>query len=288
MKFSLEELKKKPSISTSVKGSTSLSTLRQDLKKSSSGTLEKRINSLAVRNIDSANIERKNSATELIFILDRSGSCSGLESSTIKGVTDLIEVEKKTGEIVKVSIILFDEEYSVLCERVDINMVPKFSYKAEGRTSLYDTLCTQLSSLKAKQSATSDVKPEKTIVAIMTDGKDISSRRYGLSDARNMIQSCRKIGWKFIFLGADLDAKKEASALGIDPTYAEQYLKDNEGVLTNFLAIRKALVDLRSNGKINPNWSDNIKRHNNEVKHLQTSDSKVKRLRLTGENKNGK
>lgn len=288
MKFSLEELKKKPSISTSVKGSTSLSTLRQDLKKSSVGKLENRINSLAVRNIDSANIERKNSATELIFILDKSGSCSGLESSTIKGVTDLIEGEKKTGEIVKVSIILFDEEYSVLCDRVDINMVPRLSYKAYGGTALYDTLYTQLSSLKAKQTATNEIKPEKTIVAIMTDGKDVSSRRYGLSDARNMIQSCKKIGWKFIYLGADLDAKKEASALGIDPTYAEQYLKDDEGVLTNFLAIRKALVDLRSNGKINPNWSDNIKRHNNEVKHLQTSDSKVKRLRLTGENKNGK
>lgn len=285
MGFSLEELKKKSAISTSVKGSTSLTALRKDLKKSSGVTLESRINSLAVKNIDSASIERKNNATELIFILDKSGSCHGLEDATIKGVTDLIEAEKKTGAIVKVTIILFNTECSILCDRVDINMVPRFSYKADDGTALYDTLYTQLSSLKAKQMATSDISPEKTIVAIMTDGKDRDSKMYGLRDARNVIQSCRQIGWKFIFLGANLDAKKEASSLGIDPTYAEQYLTDTEGVLINFLSVRKALSDLRNDGKINPNWSDNIKQHNNEVARLQTNDSKVKRLRLTGGNK---
>lgn len=286
MEFSLEELKKKKTISTSVKGSTSLATLRQDINKSSKGTLEKRIENLAVKNIDHASIERRNNATELIFILDKSGSCHGLESSTIKGVTDLIEAEKKTGAVVKVSIILFNRECSVLCDRVDINMVPRLSYKADGGTALYDTLYTQLSSLKAQQTATNEIKPEKTIVAIMTDGKDEHSKMYGLSDARAMIQACRQIGWKFIFLGANFDAKKEAVALGIDPTYAEQYLTDSEGVLTNFLALRKALVDLRNDGKINPNWSDEIKQHNNKVARLQTSDSKVKRLRLLGGNKN--
>lgn len=262
-----------------------MTALRKDLKKSSGVTLESRINSLAVKNIDSASIERKNNATELIFILDKSGSCHGLEDATIKGVTDLIEAEKKTGAIVKVTIILFNTECSILCDRVDINMVPRFSYKADDGTALYDTLYTQLSSLKAKQMATSDISPEKTIVAIMTDGKDRDSKMYGLRDARNVIQSCRQIGWKFIFLGANLDAKKEASSLGIDPTYAEQYLTDTEGVLINFLSVRKALSDLRNDGKINPNWSDNIKQHNNEVARLQTNDSKVKRLRLTGGNK---
>lgn len=285
MKFSLEELKKKSTINTSVKGSTSLTTLRQTVNKSPIGTLENRINSVAVKNIDNARIERRNNATELIFILDKSGSCSGLESATIKGVNDLIAEEKKTGSIVKVTIILFNEACSVLCDRVDINMVPKFSYEAQGGTALYDTLCTELSSLKAKQTSTNEINPEKTIVAIMTDGQDRHSRIYGLRDARSMIQSCRQIGWKFIFLGANLDAKKEAIDLGIDPTYAEQYLTDRDGILTNFLAVRKALVDLRNDGKINANWSDNIKRHNNGVARLQTSDSKVKTLRLTGGNK---
>ncbi len=282
MKFSLEELKKKPTISTSSKGNTSLATLRQDLKKSS---LESRINSLAVKNIDNAALERRNNATELIFILDASGSCSGLEASTIKGVNDLIEAEKKTGAIVKVSIVLFNNYCSVLCERVDINMVPKFSYKAQDGTALYDTLCTELSSLKAKQTATGDIKPEKTIVAIMTDGQDEHSRMYGLSDARAMIQSCRQIGWKFIFLGSEKDAKMTASSLGIDPKYAEQYLQDKEGVLINFQSVRKALVDLRNDGKINPNWAADIREHNNVVAPLQIRDNKSKILRLTGGNK---
>lgn len=288
MKYSLDELKKKSTMSTPRNGeqNTSLASLRQDLglKKTTNqgGTLTSRINSLAVKNIDNAALERRNNAIELIFILDKSGSCKEVKGATIKGVNDLIEAEKKTGSIVKVTIILFDDEYEVICKGVDINLVPKLSYEAIGGTSLYDTLYTQLSSLKHEQAIKGEIKPEKTLVAIMTDGLDEHSEFYNVNDARNMIQSCIQIGWQIIFLGANIDAKKEAIALGLDPEYAEQYIADNTGVLINFQSVRKALSELRTYGKINPDWSNNIKQYNSGVARLQTSDSKIKQLRLNG------
>lgn len=277
MSFSLDDLKKRNSkgiIESSNKSGLASLTKKNNMQ------LESRINTLAKKNIKSAAIEIKKNAAEVIFIIDKSGSCRGLEHSTITGINDIVKKERRNCYPTKMTLILFDEEDSVIYDRQDIKTIYEFSYNAGGGTALYDAICKNLYNIKNKQLSNSDVDPNKTIVAIMTDGEDNESK-YSLSDARKCILDCKNIGWKFIFLGALKNAKDIARELGIDSDMAEVYQNNNNGILANFESINRALFDVKSTGHVSKNWSDKIKNNNLESinkNKLESGHQKILRL----------
>lgn len=272
---SLDELRKKSSIITS-QNNNSLSSLSRKEK-----SLDDRINFLAKKNIKNASIELKKNTAEIIFIIDKSGSCQGLEHSTIKGINDLIKNERKNCYPTKMTLILFDSICETVYDRQDIRKTYDFTYSASGGTALYDAIVKNLYSIKDRQLKIGDVDPNKTIVAIMTDGDDNESR-YLQSDARKCISDCKKIGWKFIFLGSYSNAKMVASSLGIDDDMTENYVNNTSGILSNFSSINRALMDVRETGKVSKNWSDTIKNNNRETNYKYLEVNKKKVLRLGG------
>ena len=293
MSFSLEDLKKKNGLETAkfkptgkgaiTTSSSSISALRSSMHTSHNTNLDTRVKSGAALNIASAGVELSKKATELIFIIDKSKSTSGLEEPTIKALEDFIAKEKSGPYPSKVTIILFDRDSEIVVDRCYIKNVPSFSYRADGSwTSLYDVLYKQLNYLKNRQLASKDINPKNTIVTIMTDGNDNAST-YNIIDARNIIETCKQLGWKFIFLGANIDAKLSARNLGIDPDLAENYRADAHGLFANLEAVRKALSDIRESGTIKPNWSEGIKQYNNlSLGTGKNNNGNGTQLRLTG------
>ena len=290
MNFSLDELKGKTAgrdLPNSSNTSTALSNLRQGLVSRNNQTLpdyEKRIRQSAAHIIPIAAEQLKKSLAEIVFIFDVSGSMRGLEAATINGFNDLIKKERAKGLPTTVTVILFNDRPMVVCDRVDINAVPVIKYCAVGGTALYDTIVTKLTSISNKQRSESSVDPAKTICVIMTDGEDESSYCYGLSDARKTIQNCRDLGWKIIFLGANIDHMQVARNLGIDPALAESFNNDINGVIANFKAVTVALDGFRETGNINGDWVKVIETARGQSS-IEASDSgKTKRL---GGRKNG-
>ena len=284
MGFSLDDLRKRSSneLATTKNGNGgSLASLKN---KQSRMSIEDRMNSLAKKNIGSAALELRKNTAEIIFIIDKSNSCKEVVPSTIKAIDNLIRKERRNCYPTKISIILFNHTYQVICDRQDIKNVYEFCYKASGGTALYDTLCNNLYAIKERQLKSKDVDSNKTIVVIMTDGEDNESVNYSLMDARKCILECKSIGWKFIFLGANINAKKVASDLGIDLDLAEEYQNNARGVIANFESINRALIDVRATGSISKNWSDNIKYNNriNGNNQNTLSSGKKKMLRLGG------
>ena len=276
MSFSLDDLKKKKNNKLG-----QLEVLKNGLQTiNNSNSLENRINSIAARKIDSISTELKNNATELIIIIDKSGSRGGSERATILGVEKLIKEQKESGYNTKVTIILFDHESHEVCRRLDIKNVGKFNYYAEGGTALYDVLCNKLATIKDEQLKKLDIDPEKTVCVITTDGHDEDSILYSLNDTQKLINECKNIGWKFIFLGAMINAKESAKMLGIDESLAIDFRDDEIGVLTNFEAVGKILDSVRATGEVNKNWADDIKKHNHLA--LGSGDDEGPKLSLKG------
>lgn len=231
----------------------------EELKKSLSNTnLESRVKALQARAMETASKEiekRKKEKTEILFIFDKSGSCSGLESVTIDGFMDIIKKEQANDYNDLVTTVLFSNHEKIIHNRKPINTVKPFTYRANGQTALYDCLFKNIMRIKESQERDA-VKPKKTLVVIMTDGEDNSSTIYNHQNVRQIIEERTKAGWEFIYLGANLDIYYEAARLGIKSKNAVEY--SVFGIDSNFKAIERALEDIHESGEVKEDWSKPI------------------------------
>lgn len=181
----------------------------------------------------------KKGLTEIIFILDRSGSMAGLEADTIGGYNSMLEKQKKEEGKVLISTILFDDKIEVLHDRVDINEVDKITdeeYYVRGATALLDAVGGAIHHIgNVHKYARSEDVPEKTLFIITTDGMENSSKIYSYKKVKKMVEhEKKKYKWEFIFMGANMDAVEVAGRFGVKANRAVRYECDGEGTKLNF------------------------------------------------------
>jgi uncharacterized protein YegL len=205
---------------------------------------------------------RKN-LTEIVFILDRSGSMSGLEKDTIGGFNGMIEKQKKADGDALVSTILFDHVSEVLHDRVpikDVLPMTEEEYTVRGSTALLDVIGGAISHISTihKYARQEDI-PEHTLFVITTDGMENSSHSYDLATVKKMIENQKtKYNWKFLFFGANMDAIAAASEFGIDEEHAVTFNNDSEGIALNYEMVNNVLSSIRHNEPLKKNWKARI------------------------------
>jgi len=193
----------------------------------------------------------KKGLTELVFILDRSGSMNGLEKDTIGGFNSLIEKQKKEDGEALVSTVLFDDESKVLYDRVSIREVPRMTeneYFVGGCTALLDAIGGAIHHIGNVHKYIRDEDcPEKTLFVITTDGMENASSRYDFAKVKQMVeQKQEKDHWQFLFLGANIDAIETAGRFGIRKEHAVNYENDEIGTKTNYRALNEAVSSFRA------------------------------------------
>lgn len=207
--------------------------------------------------------KENNNLTELVFILDRSGSMSGLEADTIGGFNSLIEKQKRQEGECFVSTVLFDNESKVLHDRVKLSEIPKMTendYTVRGCTALIDAIGGAIHHIGNihKYARPEDV-PEHTMFVITTDGQENASHRYTSEKVKNMIKRQKeKYGWEFLFIGANIDAVETANSFGISEDRAVNYNADSCGTQIMYRTVEKAIGDVRGGSALSDNWCANI------------------------------
>ncbi len=201
--------------------------------------------------------------TELVFILDRSGSMSGLEGDTIGGFNSMIEKQKKEEGQALVSTVLFDNESVVIHDRLPLDKVPHMTekeYFTRGCTALLDALGGAIHHIgNIHKYARKEDVPEKTLFIITTDGYENASRHYDYDKVRKMIgRQKEKYGWEFLFLGANIDAAAEAKRFGIDADHAVNYKCDEAGTALNYEVISDAVCSVRACRPLSADWKKRI------------------------------
>ncbi len=189
--------------------------------------------------------------TEVVFILDRSGSMSGLERDTIGGYNSLIEKQKKEEGEVYISTVLFDDKTEVLHDRVSLDKIKPMTeddYYVRGCTALLDAVGGAIHHIgNVHKYAREEDRPAKTLFIITTDGQENSSKQYTYEKVKKMVErQKKKYGWEFLFLGANIDAIAEAGRFGIRPSCAVNYECDSEGTEVNYRALSKAVSAARA------------------------------------------
>ena len=189
--------------------------------------------------------------TELVFILDRSGSMAGLEKDTIGGFNSMLEKQRKEPGEAVVSTVLFDNETEVIHDRVAIADVPSLTdkeYFVRGYTALLDAVGGAIHHIgNVHKYARKEDVPEKTLFIITTDGMENASHRYTYDKVRYMIERQKeRYGWEFLFLGANIDAAAEARRFGIDESMAANYHCDEAGTALNYEVISEAITSVRA------------------------------------------
>jgi len=200
--------------------------------------------------------------TELVFILDRSGSMSGLESDTIGGFNAMLAKQKEGGASVLVSTVLFNHESKVIHDRCDIREIPLLTekdYEPAGTTALLDAVGDAIKHIKLvhRYIRPEDV-PARTMFVITTDGMENSSRRFSGNEVRALIEEQKKVGWEFIFLGANIDAVETACELGISADRAANFIADGVGISQNFAVVGEATMNWMDCGELYENWQKTI------------------------------
>ena len=193
----------------------------------------------------------KKNLTELVFILDRSGSMAGLEEDTIGGFNAMIEKQKQEKGEAYVSTVLFDNVSEVIHDRVDIQKISPMTrkeYYVRGCTALLDAVGGAIHHIgNVHKYAREEDRPEKTLFVITTDGMENASRRYSYAKVRQMIEHQKeKYGWEFLFLGANIDAAKEAARFGISEDRAANYHADHQGTGVIYETVSEAICHVRS------------------------------------------
>ena len=208
-------------------------------------------------------MKNKNNVAELVFILDRSGSMSGLESDTIGGFNSMIEKQKKQDGECYVSTVLFDDESEVLHDRVKLGDIPKMTdndYTVRGCTALIDSIGGAIHHIGNihKYARPEDV-PEHTMFVITTDGQENASHRYNSEQVKKMIERQKeKYGWEFLFIGANIDSISTAESFGIRAENAADYCADSEGTGIVFDCVADACYSMQSDGPLPKEWSNPI------------------------------
>ena len=188
----------------------------------------------------------KKTLTEIVYILDRSGSMSGLEADTIGGFNSMIEKQKQTGEKANVSTVLFDDRTEVIHDRVPIEKVDKITnkeYFVRGSTALLDAVGGAIKHIiNIHKYAREEDRPDKTIFVITTDGMENASINYNYDQVKKMIEKEQKeYGWEFIFIGANIDACAEAERFGIRRERAVNYIHDDRGTKLIYEGVSQAM-----------------------------------------------
>ena len=202
--------------------------------------------------------------TELVFILDRSGSMDGLEKDTIGGFNSMLKKQRTESGEAFVTTVLFDNRVEVLHDRMPLAEVPDMTeedYFVRGSTALLDAVGDTIKHIaKIHKYAPPTHRPEKTLFVIITDGMENASRRFSYDEVKRLIaHEQEKYGWEFLFLGANIDAAREGARFGIAPERAVTYKCDEEGTALNYEVLSEAVSDIRLCGGIRQDWSARIK-----------------------------
>jgi len=206
----------------------------------------------------------KKNLTELVMILDRSGSMGGLESDTIGGYNSMLRKQRETKGEVLVSTVLFDDESEVLYDRIPLQDMPQMTekeYYVRGCTALLDAIGGAIHHIgNVHKYAKDEDRPEKTIFVITTDGLENASKRYSYEKVKQMVERQKeKYGWEFLFLGANIDAIETAGRFGIAPDRAANYNSDHMGTALNYEVLANAVCEMRvSAAPIDGNWKRRI------------------------------
>ena len=198
---------------------------------------------------------------DIVFILDRSGSMSGIESDTIGGFNSFINKHKKNKNT-KVTTVLFDDQYEVLYERKKITEVKKLTpkeYYVRGCTALMDAIGKTINSLSHK------IKNNKVLFVITTDGLENASHEYTKEKIRKLIK--KHSNWEFIYIGADIDSYSEASSIGIKTSNTANYSKSRRGINTLFASVGKAFDCMCEEKALSSDWKQDLDNYieNNQV-----------------------
>lgn len=205
----------------------------------------------------------KKDLVELVFILDRSGSMSGLEDDTIGGYNAMLEKQKKEPGEAIITTVLFDDRYELLHDRIylrGIEPITDKEYFVRGSTALLDAVGRTINKIgNAQKHTVEEERAERVLFVITTDGMENASREFTYEKVKQMIehQKC-KYGWEFIFLGANIDAISTAERFGISKDRATNYNADSEGTLLNYEVISETVSCIRANREISKDWKERI------------------------------
>ena len=205
----------------------------------------------------------KKNLTELVFILDRSGSMAGLEADTIGGFNAMLQKQRgEPGEAV-ISTVLFDNETEVIHDRIPLDRVPRLTekeYYVRGCTALLDAVGGAIHHIgNVHKYAREEDRPEKTLFVITTDGLENASRRYTYDKVKSMIERQRETyGWEFLFLGANIDAAREAARFGIRADCAADYHADSIGTEAVYESVCEAVCQVRRAAPLKASWKQRI------------------------------
>ncbi|WP_143753942.1 vWA domain-containing protein [Collinsella sp. An268] len=187
---------------------------------------------------------------ELVFILDASGSMAGLESDTIGGFNALIDENRAEPGEAFVSLVQFNDRSEVVLDRVPIEKVPRLTrrtYRCRGCTALLDAVGAAIEHIDLVQRVQpKGYEADRVLFVITTDGMENASRRFGRRQVRSLIRKHRKMGWEFLFIGANIDVEREAESLGLDPDMAVEYIADDIGTGALYEAASIATATVRA------------------------------------------
>ena len=205
----------------------------------------------------------KENLTELVFVIDRSGSMGGLESDTIGGVNATLAKNRAVDGEAYVTTVLFDHEIKYLHDHVNLRKVADLTekdYSVRGSTALLDAVADAINHTdRVQHYLPKPFRAKNVVVVIITDGYENASRKYRYPEVKRMIEEHREKGWEFLFLGANIDVADEAGKLGIDTDYAAPYIADSVGNGIAYDAIAHATVAMRSCGNVAPSWADAVR-----------------------------
>lgn len=207
----------------------------------------------------------KNNATELVFILDRSGSMTGLEKDTIGGFNAMLKKQKEVEGECRITTVLFDNQLNILHDRLDIQAIGSLTekdYQVGGSTALLDAIGSTINKIGNVQKHSShEHRASKVLFVIITDGEENSSREFSSTRVKKMIEhQMNKYSWEFIFLGANIDAVETSKMYGIRPDRTQNYHADAKGVNLNFDVMSKTVANFRMKACIDEDWKDQIEK----------------------------
>jgi len=213
-------------------------------------------------------MSEKTNLTELVFILDRSGSMGGLESDTIGGFNSMLKKQQSQDGECRITTVLFDGEYEILHDRLDIKAVSPITdkeYYVRGNTALLDAIGRTINKIgNTQKQSKPEYQADKVLFVITTDGMENASREFDYSKIKSMIEHQKeKYNWEFIFLGANIDAVDVANRFGIAKNRATNFHNDRQGIALNYESISDAVSEMRAapaGSSLSDKWSDKIEK----------------------------